>query len=179
MGYHVISRDVKIAAIRLYECELLDLEDILDCCGFSRQTWFRILRLWRETGDVVPEKLSLRGRLRNLDQEDFHYLLMLIRDNPDYFLDELLDTNHFISVHYTTIFYELLCLNVSRKKLKKVGLERNEELRADFIAWMAKYDPEELGFLDEMSKDERSIGRCYGRSQKNRRAEKKQVFVRG
>ena len=41
---------------------------------------------------------------------------------------------------------------------------------------MAKYDLEEL---DEMSKDECSIGRHYGRSQKNRHAEKKQVFVRG
>jgi transposase len=182
MGYRVISRDVKIAAVRLYEHELLDLEDILDCCGFSRRTWFRVLRLWRETGDVVTEKSSLRGRLRNLDQEDLRYLLMLIRDNPDYFLDELLhllETNRFISVHYATIFYELVRLNVSRKKLKKIALERNEELRADFIARMAKYDPEELGFLDEMSKDERSIGRRYGRSQKNRRAEKKQVFVRG
>jgi transposase len=182
MGYRAISRDVKVAAIRLYERELLGLEDILDCCGFSRRTWFRVLRLWRETGDVITEKSSLRGRLRNLDQEDLHYLLMLIRDNPDYFLDELLhllETNRFISAHYTTIFYELVRLNVSRKKLKKIALERNEEFRADFIARMAKYDPEELGFLDEMSKDERSIGRRYGRSQKNRRAEKKQVFVRG
>ena len=55
-------------------------------------------------------------------------------------------------------------------------MEWNEELRADFIAWMAKYDLEEL---DEISKDECSIGRQYGRSQKNRHAEKKQVFVRG
>jgi hypothetical protein len=57
-----ISRDLKIAAVRLYERELLDLEDILDCCGFARRTWFRVLRLWRETGDVITEKSSLRGR---------------------------------------------------------------------------------------------------------------------
>ncbi|KAF8968728.1 hypothetical protein BDZ97DRAFT_1755026 [Flammula alnicola] len=182
MPYRKISRDVKIAAIRLYERELLDLEDILDCCGFARRTWFRILKLWRETGDVIPESQSIRGRVRNLDQEDLAYLLELIRDNPDYFLDELLyllDTNRFISVHYTTIFRELERLNVSRKKLKKIALERNEERRADFVARMAKYDPEEVGFLDEMSKDGRSLGRRYGRSRKNRRAEKKQVYVRG
>jgi hypothetical protein len=97
-------------------------------------------------------------------------------------LDELLSllaTNRFIAVHYTTILRELRRLNVSRKKLRKIALERNEELRADFIARMAQYDPEELGFIDEMSKDERSVGRRYGRSQKNQRAEKKQVFVRG
>jgi transposase len=152
MGYRVIARDVKIAAVRLYERELLDLEDILDCCGFSRRTWFRIWGLWRETGDVVPEKKSLRGRVRDLDQEDRDYLLELIRDNPDYFLDELLyllATNRFISVHFTTIYRELERLNVSRKKLKKIALERNEERRADFIARMAQYDPNELGFLDK------------------------------
>lgn len=182
MGFRKISRDVKIAAVRLYERGLLDLEDILDCCGFARRTWFRVLKLWRETGDVVPEAQTIRGRVRNLDHEDIAYLLELIRDNPDYFLDELLhllETNRFISVHYTTIFRELERLNVSRKKLKKIAIERDEERRADFIARMAQYSPEELGFIDEMSKDGRSIGRRYGRSRKNTRAQKKQVFVRG
>jgi transposase len=182
MGFRVISRDVKIAAVQLYERELLDLEDILDCCGFARRTWYRILKLWRETGDVVPERQSMRGRVRNLDQEDLAYLLELIRDNPVYFLDELLHllkTNRFISVNCTTIFRELEHLNVSRKKLKKIALERNEECRADFVAHMAQYSPEELGFIDEMFKDGRSVGRRYGRSRKNKRAQKKQVFVRG
>lgn len=126
--YRFISLDVKIAAIRLYERGLLDLEDILDCCGFSRRTWFRVLKLWRQTGDVVPGAQSNRGKVRILDQEDLTYLLDLIHDNPDYFLDELLrllKTNHFISVHYTTIFYELERLNVSRKKLKRIALERD------------------------------------------------------
>ncbi|KAF8185981.1 hypothetical protein BJ912DRAFT_852517 [Pholiota molesta] len=158
MVFRIISRDVKIAAIRLYERELLDTDNILDCCGFSRSTWFRILKLWRETGDVVPEAQSIRGRVRHLDQEDISYLLKLIADNPDYFLDKLLhllETNRFISVHFTTIFRELERLNVSRKKLKKIALERNDERRADFIARMAQYSPEEIGFLDEMSKDAR------------------------
>jgi hypothetical protein len=44
---------------------------------------------------------------------------------------------------------------------------------------MAQYDPSELGFIDEMSKDERTPGRCYGWSKKGKRAEKQQVFVRG
>ena len=44
---------------------------------------------------------------------------------------------------------------------------------------MAKYSPDEVGFLDEMLKDERVIGRRYGRSLKGTHAAKKQVFVRG
>ena len=182
MGYRKISRDVKIAAVRLYEHGLLDLNDIPDCCGFSRRTWYCVMKLWCETGDVIPEAQSLRGRVRTLDQEDIDYLLELIHDNPDYFLDELLsllETNHFISVHYTTIFRELERLNMSRKKLKRIALERDEERRADFIARMAQYSPEEVGFLDEMSKDARSVGRRYGRSRRNTHTQKKQAFLRG
>jgi hypothetical protein len=44
----------------------------------------------------------------------------------------------------------------------RIAKERNEVLRADFIACMAQYDPEELGFLDETSKDERTLIRRYG-----------------
>ena len=44
---------------------------------------------------------------------------------------------------------------------------------------MAQYEPEELGFLDETSKDERTTGWKNGRLKKGTRATKKQVFVRG
>ena len=47
MGFHHISRDVKLAAIRLYQLDLLSLEDILQSVGFSERTFYRILALWR------------------------------------------------------------------------------------------------------------------------------------
>jgi hypothetical protein len=59
MGYCFIGQDVKIAAIQLFECNLIPLELILECCGFSEQTWYCILALWRETGDVINPKPSL------------------------------------------------------------------------------------------------------------------------
>ena len=61
MGYRFIHRQAKIAAIRLYERDLLDLEDILDICGFSRRTWFRIQKLWNQTGDVVRKPTQHKG----------------------------------------------------------------------------------------------------------------------
>ena len=180
--YHRISRDVKIAAVKLYDRGLLSLEDITSCCGLSRRTFYRLLKLWRETGDVVAEKNSLTGRLRLLNYNDVQYLTRLIQKNPDYFLDELLhllQTNRFISVNYTTIHRELVRAGVNRKRLKRIAIERDEDRRADFIRRMAQYMPEELGFLDEVSKDERTVGRRYGRSKKGQRAEKAQPFVRG
>ena len=44
---------------------------------------------------------------------------------------------------------------------------------------MAHYSPEQLGFLDEVSKDERTVARSRGQSRKGTRAVKKGVFVRG
>jgi hypothetical protein len=91
--------------------------------------------------------------------------LQLIDENPDYFLDELLHllkTKRFISVNYITIHHALERAGISCKKLKKVAAERNERLQADFIGHMAKYEPEELCFLDETSKDERMPTRMFG-----------------
>lgn len=180
--YHPISRDVKIAAIRLYERHLLAVDDILLCVGFSRRTFYHILKLWQTTGDVVSNLPERRGRVRGLNYDDIEYLRQLVRENPDYFLDELLHllkTNRFISVHFTTIHDELIHAGVSRKRLQRIALERNEALRAQFISRMAQFSPEELGFIDEVSKDERTVGRRYGRSKRGTRARKSQPFVRG
>ena len=68
---------------------------------------------------------------------------------------------------------------ISSKKIKKVATERNEDLCADIIARMAQYTPEQLGFLDEVSKDEHTAFRKSGRSRKGKRAVMKGVFVRG
>ncbi|KIK73037.1 hypothetical protein PAXRUDRAFT_796438 [Paxillus rubicundulus Ve08.2h10] len=169
MAFHKISDDVKRAAIRLHERGLLNLQDILDCCGFSARTWYRTWKLWNETGDVAahPNPFN-RGRPRLLDHKDLEYVLQLVDDNPDYFLDELvrlMATNRFIAVHFTTIFEHLKCSSVNR--------------RAEFIAHMAQYNPDELGFIDETSKDRRTAGRRYGRSRRGKRAHNKQPSICG
>ena len=182
MGFRHISRDVKLAAIRLYELNLLSLEDILQCVGFSERTFYRILALWCETGDVVKPTKTRLGRPRSLDYNNLQYLLILVQDNPDYFLDELLDLlkkNRFISIHYTTIHRELKRAGVSRKKLKRIALERDKNQRAAYTIEMSQYAPHQLGFLDKTSKDKRTPSRAYGQSKKGRRAQKKQAFLRG
>ena len=51
------------------------------------------------------------------------------------------------------------------------------EHRAAFIEKVAQYMPEQLGFVDEVSKDERTPSCHSGRSKKGGWAEKKQPFV--
>ena len=182
MPFRKISRDIKLAAIRMHEQEILPLHTILACLQISKSTFYRILDLWERTGDVIKHTYGLRGRPRLLHFEDIDYLKRLIKHRPDWFLDELLHllaTNRFISAHYVTIHRELERAGMSTKKLKKIARERNENLRADFVRHMAQYLPEQLGFLDEVSKDERTSFRTRGRSLKGTRAQKKGVFIRG
>ncbi|KIM89759.1 hypothetical protein PILCRDRAFT_60772 [Piloderma croceum F 1598] len=160
-----IEQGIKLAGVKLYDHGVLSLATILDVLGYSQRTFFRTLRLWRKTGDVVSAPSNMRGCLCALNYNDITYLLLLIEQNPDYFLDELLDllaTNRFISVHFSTILRTLECTGVSCKKLRKIALERDEFCRADYVHRMSQYPPEYLSFLDETSKDERTLTRGYG-----------------
>jgi predicted transcriptional regulator len=62
MVFRFISPDVKRAAVRIYENGLMDLDDILDCLDMSESTFFRALRLHRETGNVErPKSTTVAG----------------------------------------------------------------------------------------------------------------------
>ncbi|OAX33292.1 hypothetical protein K503DRAFT_775769 [Rhizopogon vinicolor AM-OR11-026] len=65
---------------------------------------------------------------------------------------------------------------MSRKKLKHIASEHNEELLAAFIVRM---DASEIGFIDDVSRDERTHGRYFGCSTKGNRTHKNQPFVPG
>ncbi|EDR06639.1 uncharacterized protein LACBIDRAFT_328498 [Laccaria bicolor S238N-H82] len=165
MPYRKISKDIKIAAMHLYEDDVLSKPAILDYLTISSRTFDRILALWNATGDVVRETNGVRGRPRILHFSDIEYLKRLIQHRPDWFLDELqylLQTNRFISAHFTTVHRELVRAGISAKKIKKAASECDEDLQADFIGRMGQYSPEQLGFLDEVSKDERTSSRAHG-----------------
>ena len=139
MPFHKISRDLKLAAVRLYEGNHLPLDNILDCLRMSKSTFYHVLSLWNTTGDIVRHIFSIHGRPWILHFDDVDYLKRLIKARPDWFLDELLlllETNRFISAHYTTIHRELVRANVSTKKLK---WSQRKEMRAyrwtSFNAW--------------------------------------------
>ena len=158
---------------------------IIDCLQISQRTFYRILNLWVTTGDVVRHTNGIRGRPQILHHDDIDCLRHIIRHRPDWYLDELLDllkTNRFISALSRLILRlstgSLNVLVYQPKKLKKIAFEHNENLRADYMRHMACYSPEQFGFLNEVSKDEKTAERSRGRSRKGTRAVKKSVFVR-
>ena len=104
---------------------IFSLVDILDCLRMSERTFYQALNLWNNTGDVVQHTFGIYGCPRILHFDDVDYLKWLVKAHPDWFLDErlfFLETNWFISAHYTTIHQELVCANVSTIKVEDNSL---------------------------------------------------------
>ncbi|GES77145.1 homeodomain-like protein [Rhizophagus clarus] len=96
-------------------------------------------------------------------------------ENP--FKDELVYEMECITgkrVSVAALWRSLQYLGITRKKLHKAALERNEIIRAHYLATIGEhYTRNQLIFLDESAKDERSLTRLYGYSPRNIRAQKK------
>lgn len=95
-----------MAAIKFYEGDLLPLVDIPDCLRMSEHTFYQVLNLWNNTGDVVQHTFGICSCPCILHFDDIDYLKQLVKVCPDWFLDELLfllESNCFISAHYTMI----------------------------------------------------------------------------
>jgi len=136
MPYWKISKDIKIAAMHLYEDNILSKPAILDYLQISSQTFDQILALWNAMGDIVRETNGVCSHPCILHFSDIEYLKHLIQHHPDWFLNELqylLQTNHFVAVHFTTVHQELLQGGISAKKIKKAVSECDEDLWADYV----------------------------------------------
>ena len=70
-----------------------------------------------------------------------------------------------------------MCARISLKKLRKIAKERDKDRRAEFVRWMSQYSPEEIRFIDETSKDERTAFRQNGCARKGMHAQQRGVFV--
>ena len=97
MPNHKISHDLKLAALRLHQHGAMPLSDILQCLGISWMTFFRVQKIFRETGDVVKPRSAYCGHPRIQNHADVHYLIELIQHCPDWFLDELKTTYKLIN----------------------------------------------------------------------------------
>jgi hypothetical protein len=120
--------------------------------------FFRVLNLWRTIGDV-ESNAKRTGRPRLLNE-----------------LLKSLKHNCFNSVHYTTNHRELERAGVSTKVLQDIAEERREPSRLDYVREISQYPAHYLGFLDETSKNDKTLRR---RSKKGKRAIKRRKAVRG
>lgn len=161
--------------------DLTRAHEILKIVQFSQSTYYCTIRRQRLTGNVIKAKPVGIGRPRSLIQADADYLLHLARHTPTLFLDEYcdrLDKYRFLPISLATIHRTFIRAHLSVKRVQKMALERDPILRANFIRCISQYPAHYLLAMDEVSKDDRTYARLWGRSSVGTRVEEHQPFVR-
>ena len=89
-------------------------------------------------------------------------------ESPGLYIDEIaeyLTLYHDLPISITALHDNLINLGLTRKVMQKAALERDEALWAAWLEdTLLRYTADEMVFLDESSKDGRTIFRKYGRS---------------
>lgn len=182
MAFRKISKDLKERAIWLYDHGWLK-RDIMEALGISKTS----LKRWRQHvqrhGSVIPPRNPLQGRPSVLDAFQTNDLINVISDSPELFLDEIRDwvlVSMDIGLSRVTIGRIIRDLGITYKRLHKIAAERDEELRREWMEEVqTEFVAEQMVFVDESSKDERTIYRRFGRATKGQDASVKAKFVRG
>ncbi|GES84883.1 homeodomain-like protein [Rhizophagus clarus] len=154
------SEDLKWRIVYLYH-DGHNRKKIAELLHISKYTVDKVLQIYVQWGTVVNLWQKLPGCCKTLTRNEMKILQELVKDKVDWYLDELVGE------------LELQ----TGKLLHRVAYEQNELLRSTFIAKVGRdYKPEQLIFMDEVAKDERSLSQGYGYSLKNTFATKKNVF---
>lgn len=182
MGYHHISDDLKLAAVHLHNRGLDSVPEIMNITGISRSELYQIWCQHCNTGTVGKAQPVGRGRPRSLVYEDAQQLLSLARYKPTLFLDEYcryLELHRHLKVSLSTIHKTFTQAGLSVKHVQKMASERSPAKRANFVRCIGEYSAACLFCIDEVSKDDQTYARLWGRSRLGTRAEIHAPFVRG
>ncbi len=166
MVYRTISRDMKERALELLR-DGWDLDDVVEALGVHPRSIGRWLDNHEQYGSVIPTKYP-QGRPRRLSTLISQELSLLIQQSPSLFLDEIVEwlaLMHDQPMPLSTLCDTLEDLGLQRKVLRRIALQRDEGLRT---AWMDRilrtFTALQMVFIDESSKDGRTIARRYGRA---------------
>jgi transposase len=145
-----------------------------------RSTIYRAKKKLRETGTLDPDYQN-NGRPCSLPWQAVRHISWLVGRNPLITLNQIVDNLRIagFNTSISTVHRELRRLGLTFKKSSKRAQERNEQLRALFQYRMSKYRSEQLIFLDESYKDDRTVIRGYGWGRRGTRSQVTAPFVRG
>ena len=166
----------------IWQKEVLGLEtcQVAANLGVDYSTVWRIVKLFRETGDVQKKKQP--GAVKALTSVAELITISEVLEHPGIMLHEfqakLLELTG-IDVCLSTICRFLQRSGFSRQKLKIVAIQREDFLRAQFTSDVSVYEPEMLIFLDETGSDKRNTIRKHGYSLKGKPLVSHELMVRG
>ncbi|XP_073237791.1 uncharacterized protein [Porites lutea] len=149
----------------------------------------KIRNLYQNTKTVHYQ--SRPGRVRQLEDcfshldlaQDVLFIRRVIQQYPEIYEDEIQEWIQFAlgkTIHVSTIAKLLKKMGFTRRKLNTIAKERDERSRAMYRRRIAQFSREQLLFIDESAKDERTFQRRYTRElQGTGRLSVKGNFTRG
>jgi len=148
----------------LYYYRDLGVSEIVDLLIVSTKMVRRIIKLFKDTGDVEPTKQCHEPE-RRLDALEEMTLIQYLMVNPSAYLDELqmeLQDRTGVAVSVATVCRTLHRLGLTRKKLRHVVMCRSEDSCAEFKEEMANVDADMIVWIDEIGSDRRDASCRYG-----------------
>lgn len=148
------------------------LEQVIEAIGVSRRSIDRWVDNYETFGSVKPPAV-ISGRPRVLKPDAIEGLTDLLAESPGLYLDEIaeyLALYHDEPLSITALHDNLTELGITRKIMRRAALERDDALRAAWLEdTLLRYTADEMVFLDESSKDGRTVFRKYGRAPQGKR----------
>lgn len=182
MVFRHISKDLKERVLWLIEHGYAP-EDICELFDISARSIDRWRQNVRVHGSVIPPPNPMQSRPRILNNDMTHDLYTLLEEAPEMYLSEIQEwiaLSHEVHISRAALHVNIRDAGISFKLLRRAAAERDEDLR---LEWMqdvnARFVASQMVFIDETSKDDRTVYRHYGRSVAGRRAVINANFVRG
>lgn len=161
------------------------LKPASECAALAKcsiRTVYEVLRIHREFGGVHNPFATARGGSRLMNTGDINYLGSVLEANPTLYLDELQDRllqYRNIDVSIATVWRAVRSLALSHKQISTAALERNELLRAVWLAENGDIPASYIVWLDEASVDDRTNLRSSGWAAVGRACVRRATFLRG
>jgi hypothetical protein len=125
----------------------------------------------------------LRGRPRILSIDVIEDIQALIRETPSLYLDEILEwlaLYHDQPISLTALHNNLRELSLTRKITRKAAAEQDAAARAEWLDnVISTYSADQMVFLDESSKDGRTLIRKYDHAPSGEVPVEQVIFDRG
>ena len=175
------SVDLRWRIMWLYTAQHLSTAEISQLVCVSTKTVKRYIRKFELTGEVLPAP-NWHGPKRLLGDFEQLFLLQTILRNPGIYLHEIrakLLAKFGVPVGSSTICKTLKHMGCSRQVIQHVAIQRNELLRAKFMAEISTYDPSTLIWIDESGCDRRHSTRKWGYSLRGMTPRDQRLLVRG
>jgi len=156
--------------------------EIARLAGCTERNIYKILKLHRDFGHTRHPFARRPGRPRTLNQQDLAFVSSLLDANPSLFLDELqecLIESQDVEISIATLSRTLRRLALTHKHASKAASERDELLRATWLAEYGHFPKEYFVWIDESSIDNRTNQRPNGWAPFGRACVRRMSFICG